>query len=1160
MESVRLRLGKFVWAVSAYLLPAGVVLLFLFLWMQSRAVNLEQHLRYIRDLGRIQELDARINQNVLQTRLGLLVDYDPIVNKLRELRRIQADLQQIPSFIDSDGQQKINQAISAYLQVCREKEKEIDRFKSQKAVVDNSLTYFPIAIAELRKNQTIHPALADHFNTLLRDILLFNLSNNQELQLQIQQDIQKILTYVRSTNQRTNVERAIAHAQIIVERQPQINRLIYHILDLPTLTRGEDITQAYYRAYQQALDTASLYRLGLYLLSTVIIIWIGVSIIYKLRQSAIALHQSESKLRTIFENSQVGIFRVRQKDSLVIDTNQRLVSMLGYDSATEIIGYKCISDFYGDPNQQQEIVKILLPHGEVHNFEIQLKRRDGTLFWGLFSARLNATEQYVEGVIADISERQAALRERKRAEEALQASEAELQLMFAAMTDIVAVFDAQGRYLKYIKNQSYSYKPHVNRIGKTVHEVLPKEIAHLFMDAIAQTLYLQQQSYHLLDCPPNRISVEYSLPIQGRKTWFSASVSALSNSIVLWVARDITERKSAEVALQRSEAKFRSLFENSLVGIFRSRLEDGLILDANQRFITMIGYECTEEVVGLKQTLEFYVDTTEWGRLLETVHAQHEVHNFETQFRRRDGSVFWVLSSARVNPEEVYLLVVITDISDRKLAEAALKQAKEAAEVANHAKSQFLSHMSHELRTPLSVILGFTQLLNRSPTLAPKQQEYLNTISRSGEHLLTLINDILEMSKIEAGRITLNSQDFNLHHLVDGVQQMFQFRATSKGLQFTVERSPALPQIIRTDESKLRQVLVNLIGNAVKFTKAGNVTLRVFATQQLPTYDGLSYSLQFEISDTGPGIAAVELDHLFDPFVQTETGRNSQEGTGLGLPISRKFVQLMGGDITVESQLGKGSCFRFNIQAQSIEEADVIPPPTTSQQVIGLAPGQPTYRIMVVEDKPSNRQLLVELLKPVGFDVQEAENGMEAIALVERWSPHLIWMDLRMPVMDGIDATKRIKSSQQAPIIIALTGSAFEEERQVTLAAGCDDFVSKPFRAEVIFEKMTEYLGIQYIYAYHPESQGRGEENPLPSSLILNPIQGEGLSPTSLKVMSPEWIKQIHQAATCVNAKLLHQLIEQIPESHAPIANALTHLIDNFQFEDIITLSEQENP
>jgi len=546
--------------------------------------------------------------------------------------------------------------------------------------------------------------------------------------------------------------------------------------------------------------------------------------------------------------------------------------------------------------------------------------------------------------------------------------------------------------------------------------------------------------------------------------------------------------------------------------------------------------------VAQKRTTDLYVDPSQQQPILEIVRQQGEINNFEQQFRRQDGTTFWGLFSARLNVAEACLEGAIADINDRKAAEAALAQAKEAAEVANHAKTQFLSHMSHELRTPLSVILGFTQLLTHSRKLDPKQQEYLDTISRSGEHLLALINDVLEMSKIEADRIALNEQDFNLHHLLDGLQQMFQFRATSKGLKFSVERSPDLPEGIRTDESKLRQVLVNLIGNAIKFTQTGSVTLRVsFPCSLLPA----PCSLQFAVEDTGVGIAPAEMDRLFDPFVQAEAGISSQEGTGLGLPISRKFVQLMGGNITVESRLGEGSCFEFYIPAENTA-ADVMPSPTTSRQVIGLAAGQPTYRILIVEDKLSNRQLLLELLQPVGFDVREAENGREAIAIWQSWQPHLIWMDLRMPVMDGYAATKQIKSAPNAPIIIVLTGSAFEEERQIAVATGCDDFIRKPFRAEVLFEKMTEYLGVRYIYK---EEEERDEAIDSTTNLDAS----------SLQVMPAEWIEQLRQAAICVNAKLLHQLIAQVPPESAPLASAIAHLVDRFQFEEIVALTGRES-
>ena len=478
------------------------------------------------------------------------------------------------------------------------------------------------------------------------------------------------------------------------------------------------------------------------------------------------------------------------------------------------------------------------------------------------------------------------------------------------------------------------------------------------------------------------------------------------------------------------------------------------------------------------------------------------------------------------------------------------QKARTEAEEANSAKSQFLANMSHELRTPLNIILGFTQLMTRKGSLAPQQQGYLDTISRSGEHLLTLINNVLEMSKIEAGKTTLNENNFDLYSLLDSLQQMLSVKAESKGLQLILERSHDLPQYIRTDEGKLRQVLMNLLGNAIKFTQAGKVRLRV--TEKIGHGSGSThYLLHFEIEDTGSGIAPSELARLFEPFVQTESGQVSQEGTGLGLPISREFVRLLGGEITVSSRLGVGTIFKFDIQS-GVVAADKIQTQAISKQIIGLEAGQPPYRILIVEDKPENRQLLVELLTPVGFEVQEAANGQEAIALWKRWSPHLIWMDIRMPVMDGYQATQQIKAAgRQAPVVIALTGSAFEEDRMVALSMGCDDFVRKPFRAEAIFSKMAEHLGVRYLYA---EAVGSTEPAAKRETLPLR------LTKSDLAVMPTEWVEQVHQAATRVNAKLILQLIDQIPPSYSHLANALSHLVNNFCFEEIVTLTQQANP
>ncbi|SKB13861.1 putative Mitogen-activated protein kinase kinase [Planktothrix sp. PCC 11201] len=508
-----------------------------------------------------------------------------------------------------------------------------------------------------------------------------------------------------------------------------------------------------------------------------------------------------------------------------------------------------------------------------------------------------------------------------------------------------------------------------------------------------------------------------------------------------------------------------------------------------------------------------------------------------------------------------YAIATFQDISERKQAEKLLadynrtleqqvaertqelqkeiierKRAEAAAQAANQAKSIFLANMSHELRTPLNAILGFSQLMNRSLSPSSELQEHLGIISRNGEHLLTLINQVLDLSKLEAGRTILNETNFDFYRLLNDLKNMFHCQIETKGLQFIIEHSPEVPQYLRTDETKLRQTLINLISNAIKFTSVGGVSLRIKA--QL-----FSSQIEFEMEDTGAGISPRELETLFEAFVQTQTGQQSKEGTGLGLAISRSFIRLMGGEITVTSQVGRGTLFKFNIKAQAVETLK-IQPQQACKRAIALALHQPRYRLLIVDDRWDNRQLLVKLLSPFGFELLEAINGQEAISIWEQLSPHLIFMDMRMPVMDGYEATQHIKSTikGQATAIIVITASSFEEEKAIVFSCGCDDFVRKPFREENILEMLQKHLGVQFIFE---------DVNILP---ISSKNEVDYLTKSALAALPSEVLVALEKAISNLDLEQIQSVISQIQDIDPLLAKAIQGTIKNFQYEDLLNL------
>ncbi|WP_445628272.1 ATP-binding protein [Nostoc sp. DSM 114167] len=691
--------------------------------------------------------------------------------------------------------------------------------------------------------------------------------------------------------------------------------------------------------------------------------------------------------------------------------------------------------------------------------------------------------------------------------------------------------------------------------------------------------------------------------------------------------------------------------------------------------IEVLGKPIYDESGNVAFAIATFFDITQ-RKQTEKLLAEYN-RTLEAQVKKRTEEFQQVIQQLQITQAEL--------IQSQKIAaqeqQAAVREAARSA-AANLAKSEFLANMSHELRTPLNAILGFTQVMSRDYSLSSEHQENLAIINRAGEHLLKLINDILEMSKIEAGKITLNSSSFDLIHLLKNLEEMLHLRAASKNLELLFEYAPDIPKYIETDENKLCQVLLNLLGNAIKFTEKGSVTLRVrlgagehttlreatptttlsnrgsrgagehttlreaTPTTTLsnrgsrgagePGEQNLSYPslLCFEVQDTGCGIAPQELDLLFEAFEQTEIGRKFQQGTGLGLAISRKYVQLMGGDITVSTMPGVGSTFAFDVQI-ALTCPREIPINQIKSQIRALAPSEKVYRILVVDDSKESRILLIKILTALGFEVNEATDGSEAIANWESWQPHLIFMDMRMPVMDGYEATRIIKareighgtantsrrfpkfkqpiplgsqylaeeltdsgegevlkvvcksstpetngviennasdastwrsrmptalappydSSRTMPdrcntntIIIALTASAFEEERQKILSIGCDDFIRKPFKQEVLLEKLSKHLGLKYTNQVETTNTVVVDRA---TQIFVSVAELLG----QLSQMPPEWLQQVHYAAASCSDELILELLKQIPSDNAQVFQVLRDLANNYQFEKIMELT-----
>ena len=885
-----------------------------------------------------------------------------------------------------------------------------------------------------------------------------------------------------------------------------------------------------------------------------------------------ALLESEEKYRAIFEGSGQGILAANMETMRFDYANPSICRMLGYSEA-ELLQLG-MEDIHPEDARDQFMAVLALQRSAEKALAAGLPclRKDGTVFY----ADVTAVETiihgrvYMVGFFSDVTDRRRMESELSEAHQDLEKKVQERTLELGKTNTALAVEIEERKMLNTTLKNVAAYNRSlfesnidpfvtINLEGKFTDanhaaevvtgfsrdELIGMDWTDYFTDPDAAQAGFQKvfSQGELRD---------YELQLRhrnGKITPVLCSGSLYrdeSGKVIgaLGVARDITDKKQAEEVLRKSEARFKNLLQDVQAVAVQGYAPDGTTQYWNKASEQFYGY-AAEEAIG-RNLLDLLIPPEMRGDVEQAMRQMDEtgqpIPAAELSLMRKDGSRLVVYSShtiVQIPGQKQELFCIDIDMSDRKQAEQD-RIAREVAEKANRAKSIFVANMSHEIRTPMNAILGFAQVLAHDPTLTPLQVGHVRTIHRSGGHLLRLINDILDMSKIEAGTTTLNETVFCLHDLLDDIMLMFRARADSQGLQLLLERDESVPRYVTADEGKLRQVLVNLLGNAVKFTATGGVTVRVRAeaVEGKTAADNKSLRMVVEVEDSGPGIPDEDIGRIFDLFQQAGAGVKSG-GTGLGLAISRSFVEMMGGSLTVKSQVGAGSSFHFDLLLKSAAEV-AGREKRASRRIIGLEPGTGPVRILAVDDAPTNRALLCALLRPVGFEVVEAGNGVEALDIFAKWSPHAVLMDMRMPVMDGYEATRRIKSTEagRATPVIAITASAFEKNRQQIMASGVDAYVRKPFRMEEICEVLGKYLGLRYVFAARKD---KIMEDPAPASL----------NPETRLALPQEIIQAMRQALERGDSARLRELIAQVENLDSATAGGLQALLERYDYEKL---------